>query len=80
MTYPVSWHNQVGYGLILGPAPAPGWDMKFNGVDYPPEYVPKEVCEGGNPPCKDTWMYEAGDNEAFTNYTFIPGQPTLGCY
>ena len=80
MTYPVPWHNELGYGLTLGPVPDPTWDMSFDGVDYPPDYLPEEVCEGGKPTCMDNWMYEAGDTEAFTNYTFISGQPTLGSY
>ena len=77
MTYPVPWHNELGFGLTLGPVPDPTWDMSFDGVDYPPDYVPEKACEGGKPTCMDNWMYEAGDSEAFTNYTFIPGEPTL---
>ena len=80
MTYPVPWHNELGYGLTLGPVPDPTWDMSFDGVDYPPDYLPEEVCEGGKPTCMENWMYEAGDSEAFTNYTFISGQPTLASY
>ena len=80
MAYPVPWHNSLGYGLTLGQLPDPAWSMDFDGVDYPPEYLPEEKCEGGKPPCMDNWMYESGVNEAFTNYTFIPGEPTLGGY
>ena len=80
MSYPVPWHNSLGYGLTFGQLPDPAWSMAFDGVDYPPDYLPEEKCEGGRPPCMDNWMYEAGVNEAFTNYTFIPGEPTLGGY
>ena len=80
MTYPIPWHNQLGYGLTLGQLPDPAWSMGFDGVDYPPDYLPEEICEGGRPPCMDNWMFESGENEAFTNYTFIPGEPTLGGY
>jgi len=77
MAYPVPWHNSLGYGLTLGQLPDPAWSMDFDGVDYPPDYLPEEKCEGGKPPCMENWMYESGVNEAFTNYTFIPGEPTL---
>ena len=80
MAYPVPWHNSLGYGLTLGQLPDPAWSMDFDGVDYPPDYLPEEKCEGGKPPCMENWMYESGVNEAFTNYTFIPGEPTLGGY
>ena len=43
MTYPVPWHNELGFGLTLGPVPDPTWDMSFDGVDYPPGYVPEKA-------------------------------------
>ena len=36
MSYPVPWHNRMGYGLTLGAVPHPAWDMSFAGVEYPP--------------------------------------------
>ena len=78
MSYPVPWINYLGYGLSFGRLPEPTWDMSFDGVDYPPDYLPDDGCYHGKPDCMhDNWIYEAGAQEAFTNYTFIPGQPTL---
>jgi len=77
MVYPISWQNYLGYGLTLGAVPDPTWNHAWDGVDYPPDYLPDEICEGGKPPCMTTWMFEAGEREAFTNYTFITGEPTL---
>ena len=80
MVYPISWQNYLGYGLTLGAVPDPTWNHAWDGVDYPPDYLPEEICEGGKPPCMTTWMFEAGEREAFTNYTFITGEATLGGY
>lgn len=77
MTYPIPWHNQLGYGLTLGPVPDPSWDMEFDGVEYPPDYLPEEVCEGDRYECSP-YRYKMGEADPFTNNTFIPGEPTLG--
>ena len=80
MTYPIVWQNYVGYGQTFGAAPDPTWSFDWDGVDYPEGYLPDEICEGGKPPCMTHWMFEAGEREAFTNYTFINGEATLGRY
>ena len=76
MTYPIPWHNHLGYGLTLGPVPDPSWDMEFDGVEYPTDYLPEEQCEGDRYTCSP-WMYKMGEADAFTNNTYIPGDPTL---
>ena len=76
MAYPIPWHNQLGYGLTLGPVPDPSWDMEFDGVEYPTDYLPEEQCEGDRYTCSP-WMYKMGEADAFTNNTYIPGEPTL---
>lgn len=72
--YPISWLNQVGNGLVLGPSPDSSWSFRFIGPDFPqPEVVCQDdehaLCSG----CSD----KACRNDFFTNYTFIPGEPTL---
>ena len=72
MTYPIPWHNQLGYGLTLGPVPDPSWDMEFDGVEYPTDYLPEEQCEGDRYTCSP-WMYKMGEADAFTNNTYNCG-------
>ena len=77
MYYPVDWYNQAGNGLTFGPKPESDYIFNFVGPYYP---LPDEVCEGAEEgdaiecsPCR----IQGCANYVYTNYTFIPGEPTL---
>ena len=77
MYYPVDWYNQAGNGLTFDSKPESNYIFHFVGPYYP---QPDEVCEGAETgdaiecsPCR----IQGCANYVYTNYTFIPGEPTL---
>ena len=81
MYYPPPWHD-VGSRRIdnsdLGPNLVDTNILEnvkrgYRGINYP---APTSACRGRKPKCSAA-RFMGGANDWFTNYTFIPGEPTL---
>ena len=77
MFYPVPWSNQFGNGLTFDSEADTNSIFMFEGPDYP---QPDEVCEGpttGDAKECSGCSVKGCATYVLTNYTFIPGDPTL---
>ena len=78
MYYPVGWYNQLGNGLTFGPKPDSDLLFRFEGPYYPQPDGPE--CEGpeeGDAKECSKCRIKGCQDFVYTNYTYIPGEPTL---
>ena len=77
MYFPPPWHdvrNAYSYfGQNVETNMLSNVKRGYRGINYP---LPQSTCRGRAPKCSGARLM-GGANDWFTNYTFIPGQPTL---